>query len=578
MYRLTRPLIGATAILFAATPAIAQQPTAARDTAPVIHGGPWVVRAERPPSPTALTLVTSESVDRRRTRQLRSGVRTGESLMLRSASSLTSTPLWDFATLYVPDHHGWRAAGINPQILLVSNSAIPFSQNYGSLWAGKGVSSRTMLGANFGLGAFTLILAPEVLVSANANWPLRQDYYQPAIPKDRAGGGYVLPYYIGQFSIDQPMRFGSHPIQKVDPGQSTLMVSGRRFAFGVSSESEWWGPGLRNAIVLSNNAPGFPHLFARTARPLATRFGALEVRWLVGGLTESKYFDTVSTNNTRSIASFAANIQTKWDPNLSIGFARSVYANAKGWNRIPLRWLDVFSSNRTAPKNAPVNSTEIPGGRDQLYSIFARWVFPQDGVEVYTEWARTELPRSIKDFLVAPNHTQGYTLGLQWLGPEWRTGNFRIQGEITQLEQSATYRDRPVSSWYTSRRVIQGYTNQGEVLGASIGPGASSQFLATDYVRPSWRLGAFAGRIRWNEDVHDTFGFPAYVSYCNHDVTIYPGVRAAHSGGWGQLSAEFALQNRLNAFFQNGGGCPNNGRRLDIRNNTLSVSFSPFAR
>jgi UDP-N-acetylglucosamine 2-epimerase len=31
---------------------------------------------------------------------------------------------------------------------------------------------------------------------------------------------------------------------------------------------------------------------------------------------------------------------------------------------------------------------------------------------------------------------------------------------------------------YTSPRVIHGYTNRGEVIGASIGPGASSQWLA----------------------------------------------------------------------------------------------------
>lgn len=540
--------------VIAAAPVSAQVAVPPRDT---LHG-------------TDLVTVNAERVDAKRTGQLRSGVERGQSLMLRSASTLTP-PLG-------AGEKGWHASGIDPQFLMVSNSALPFSQNTGSMWAGKGVSTKTLLGARFENSRIKLILAPELIFSANANWPLRHDFYAPPLPKDRAGGGYVLPYYIGQFSIDQPMRFGSHPIRKVDPGQSTLVVSGNRFSVGVSSESEWWGPGIRNAIVLSNNAPGFPHLFVRTARPLSTKFGALEMRWLVGGLRESKYFDTVSTNNTRSIASFAANIQTAWDPNLSFGFARSVFATADGWGKIPLRWFDIFSNDQSVDAKAPANSSQTPGGKDQLYSLFGRWVFPSDGLEVYAEWARTALPSSIKEFLVAPNNTQGYTIGLQWLGPEWRAGNFRLQGEATQLEQSATFRDHPLGSWYTSRRVIQGYTNDGEVLGASIGPGASSQFVAADYLRRGWRIGAYAGRIRWNEDVHDTFGFPAYVSYCNHDVSIYPGVRAARSGPLGAISADLALQNRLNAFFQNGGGCPNNGSRLDIRNTSLTVTFSPFAR
>jgi hypothetical protein len=339
---------------------------------------------------------------------------------------------------------------------------------------------------------------------------------------------------------------------------------------GLSNENEWWGPGIRNAIVLSNNAPGFPHLFIRTAHPIATRLGSLEVRWLVGGLTESEYFDTVSTNNLRSLAALAATLQTGWDPNLSFGVARSVYGTTTGWGQVAGRIFDVFgrtSRNLLAPTRTQ---------RDQLFSLFSRWVFPQDGVEVYAEWARTLRP-NLRDLIVAPNHSQAYTLGLQWRGASWRDGFFRLQSEVTQMEQSATFRDEPLGSWYTSTRVIQGYTNRGEVLGASIGPGASSQWLATDYVKPGWRLGAFVGRIRWNQDVHNNYGLPIYAGYCNQDVTIEPGVRGAKYGRFGSLSAELSFQDRLTPFFQNGGGCPNNGKRLDIKNNSLSITFAPFA-
>jgi hypothetical protein len=126
--------------------------------------------------------------------------------------------------------------------------------------------------------------------------------------------------------------------------------------------------------------------------------------------------------------------------------------------------------------------------------------------------------------------------------------------------------------------VIQGYTNKGQVLGASIGPGASSQWLAVDYLGPGWRVGGYFGRIRWNQDVHNHAGFPIYVGYCNHDVSLYPGVRGARQGRFGSISADLSLQNRFTPFFQNGGGCHNNGKRLDIRNNSLSITFEPFSR
>jgi hypothetical protein len=296
------------------------------------------------------------------------------------------------------------------------------------------------------------------------------------------------------------------------------------------------------------------------------------MRWLVGGLTESAYFDTISTNNTRSLAAIAATLQTRWDPNLSVGVARSVYGTTTGWGQVPWRLFDVFA--RTHRDVVDTSRTQ----RDQLFSLFGRWVFPADGVEIYGEWGRTQLRPNLRDFLIAPNHTQAYTLGLQWRGGSWRDGSFRLQSEITQLEQSATFRDGPVGSWYTSTRVIQGYTNKGQVLGASIGPGASSQWLAVDYLGPGWRVGGYFGRIRWNQDVHNHAGFPIYVGYCNHDVSLYPGVRGARQGRFGSISADLSLQNRFTPFFQNGGGCPNNGKRLDIRNNSLSITFEPFSR
>lgn len=527
-----------------------------------------------------LVLVTSERVDALRLRQLSDGPGEAPSLLLRSASSLTPR--------VTNGAGGWALSPLLPQTLIVSNSELPFSQNYGSLWGGKGVSSRVSFGAKLEGGRIRLIVAPELVTMENSDWPLRrypynQEFNTPAVPPEHSGGGYVFPFYYPTFPIDQPMRFGDQRIRRLDAGQSSLLLSFGRFEAGVSNEHEWWGPGIRNAIVLSNNAPGFPHLLFRTARPLNTRFGKVEARWLVGGLTESKYFDTISTNNVRSLASIGATIAAAWDPNLTIGVARSVYATSRGWGPIPLRWFDVFARTHAGRGDkgtgGPVTDTVYStGGRDQLVSLFGRWVFPSSGFELYGELARKELRPSIRHILVAPNHSQAYTLGFQFARPAWRAGTFRLQAELTQMESAPSPTDAPSGSWYTSRRVIQGYTNRGEILGAAIGPGASSQWLALDYISSWWRFGGFAGRIRWNEDVHAATPWPVHVFYCNHDVTVYPGARAATWGRIGTITVDYSLQNRLNAFFQNDGGCPNFGQRLDLRNNNLSITFTPLSR
>ena len=50
---------------------------------------------------------------------------------------------------------------------------------------------------------------------------------------------------------------------------------------------------------------------------------------------------------------------------------------------------------------------------DQILSLFGRWVLPESGFEVYFEWARDDHSWEIRDFLLEPEYSQAYTLGLQ---------------------------------------------------------------------------------------------------------------------------------------------------------------------
>ena len=509
----------------------------------------------------AFVEVNGSAVEAVRDEQLVGRDRVAPNLLLRSASSLTPSSL--------ENARPFSFRLIEPHLTLVSNSAMPFSQNRGSLWAGKGTNLLALMGFRAEWSRVRLIVAPEFAYSPNSDWNLRENYFAPPVPVDRSE--FTFAYYTGRFTIDQPMRYGTRQIQSLMPGQSTLLVRAGLTEIGASTENEWWGPGVRNAIVISDNANGLPHLFVRSGSPIQTRAGALDFRWLVGQLEESEFFDTLETNQFRSLSLLGATLRTRWDPNLTLGFAHAVFATASSRNEFASRWLDVLTN--------PSKHDSTVGGRkkDQILSLFFRRVFPDDGLELYGEWARNEAPSSLRDFFVAPNHSQGYTLGAVWRSSP-SMAFWRMQAELTQLEQSATFRNRSVSSWYTSENVPQGYTHRGQILGASIGPGASTQFVGADYVRKAWEAGGYLGRIRWNEDVHTNFGFPAYVSYCNHDLSVFPGVRGKLRGRIGTFSADLTLQNRLNAFFQNAGGCPNNGRRLDIRNQTLTIRYTPFAQ
>ncbi|MDQ2891388.1 MAG: capsule assembly Wzi family protein [Gemmatimonadota bacterium] len=470
---------------------------------------------------------------------------------------------------------------LRPDLRIVANAALPYSANDGGMWAARGVSERITAGGSLTLGGLRVVLAPELWATSNADYnriTQKGGYYypQPLIPESRYGNGYASEWYVQPFSADLPWRFGKKPLQKLVPGQSGAWYDTGPVQFGATTENMWWGPGIRNAIIMSDNAAGIPRLELRTSHPINTRIGAFEGHWLVGALSESQYFDTTKANDVRSLAAAAVTWRPVFQPTLTLGVSRAVYATATGYSQVLGRWFDVFANTGQPANHAATDSSLTPGGRDQLFSLFARWVFPDDGFETYAEWARQELPVSLHDFVVDPTHSHGYTLGLQYRRPgPLDQPTFTVQGEVTTLEQSGDFKNRPVGVFYTSRRVIQGYTQLGLPIGASFGPGGSSQWLAVDRVWARGQFGVTFNRTRWNEDVRSTYTWPAYLGYCNHDVSLIPGVRGGHVVGGGYISASMTFEKRLNYNFQNVSGCTGSAR-VDVSNPSLSISFSPF--
>ncbi len=520
---------------------------------------------------------TSDVSDRVRLAQLAGDTSQIDGYLLRSPSQSVFA-----SSLESKAHSGLTHRWLAAQIYTVTNTAVPFSLNDGALWAGRGVSARVTGGLVATSGRFRAVVAPELWIASNARFDFNRDrtkFFTPAPPEARYGDGFANPWYVQPYSADVPWRYGSSGIGRLVPGQSGVWYDSGPIAFGATTENMWWGPGIQNAIVMSDNAAGVPRLELKTSRPWRTRAGNFEARWFVGALSESQYFDTTSDNDVRSLAAAAVTWRPAFQPSLTLGVTRAVYATASGYGAVPFRWLDVFANTGHPADRAASDSSLYPGGRDQLLSLFGRWIFPSDGFEVYTEWARQELPKSLHDFIISPSQSHGYTLGLQYRKPApVSIATFRLQAEITTLEQSPTFKNRPVGVFYTSRRVIQGYTQLGQPIGAAIGPGASSQWLALDRVGPRGAVGVTLNRIRWNEDVRSTYNYPGYVGYCNHDVSIMPGVRAGRTLAGGYLSGEVVAGTRYNEFFQNQSGCPTGGpSKVDVHNTSVSLSFTPFA-
>jgi hypothetical protein len=430
----------------------------------------------------------------------------------------------------------WR--WLRPRLESTWNSDIPYSMNDGAPWAGRGLTFLLGGGVAGSMGSARFIVSPEI-------WRTQNTTFAVLPGRDSLRSGFASPFFDGRMSLDLPVRFGYRPTTAVGLGESSVWWVTRRVQFGISSESQWWGPGVRNALVLSNHAGGFPHAFVSPAKPITTRFGHVQGKWIVGALGESRFFDTRTDNDLRSLSGAIITFTPATDSGLVVGLARVVYSRLNDVTSLPLRAFDVIL-RRGGHDDVPPASH---AASEQITALFGRWVMPHTGAEVYGEWGRLLLPASIRAFLLAPQFTQGYTIGTQWLPVADARSRLRVQLELTNLEQSPTSRDGDTISFYASGVVQHGYTHRGQVLGAAIGPGSSSQWLAVDLLRDAWSAGVYAGRIRWNTDAY--YLQPTSVTPSSYDVSLLAGFRSDLTFGRSAVAVEATWQDRLNFLFQN---------------------------
>ena len=436
-----------------------------------------------------------------------------------------------------------RGAHLAPlELTSAFNSRFPTGQNDGALWQGRGLSAALSAGGAYFASGLMVQLRPTVTWSANADFPLAP----LAPPSDNSR--FANPYHTGLNGarIDLPQRFGDQAYTQVEPGQSEISFRRGGVLLGVSSTSLWWGPGIRNAIVMSNNAAGVPHAFLGTGKAINVGFARLESRIIWGRLRESGFFDTVSTNDTRLLTGLVVALEPSFLPGLTLGGTRVFY---EYWpKKLGLEHLLRVFTGVTKRGFATPDNPQGSDRADQILSLFGRWAFPHSGFEAYFEWARNDHNWDIRDFLLEPEHSQAYTLGFQKANRLQGGRIFRLQGELTHLERSATRQVRGTPTYYSHALVRHGYTQHGQVLGAGIGPGGDSQYLGGDLFTHWGRIGGFIGR-----QVHDNDAYYALtgdtISFGQHYVETQAGARVYAWRGPVELGAELVVSRHMNRYY-----------------------------
>jgi len=386
------------------------------------------------------------------------------------------------------------------------NSTYPSGGNDGLLWAGRGVSSLATGGVAVRAGPLSAALAPEVA------W--QQNRWFRTTPTGLPGDAQFSSPWYGA-GLDQPQRFGAGPFSSAGLGQSFVRLDAGGVALGLSTANRWWGPGFRNALLLTNEAQGFPHAFLGTSRPVDVWLGRLEALAFWGRLDRSRY--AVGPSGHPWITGLALGFEPRWVPGLTVGAGR-VFVES----------LQSLQDDAYLTVLEGVLKSQVRGGdnpRDnQVASLWFRWAMPEAGFELHGEWGRDDFPISVAGLLREPDRTSGYVAGFQKL---FRLGGpraVRVQAEVARL-----YEARPLDAfgglpvWYTHLEDL-GYSHRGQLLGASVGPGGASQFLAVDLFTASGRLGGWIERTARNEEAYWAVARPADPTV-EHDAELTVGFR-----------------------------------------------------
>jgi hypothetical protein len=211
-------------------------------------------------------------------------------------------------------------------------------------------------------------------------------------------------------------------------------------------------------------------------------------------------------------------------------------------------YFAVFTGLRKETLSTPQNPTG-DDEHDQLLSLFARWVFPNDGFEVYGEWARNDHSGKASDFFLEPEHSQGYTFGFQKALRLAGNRILAVRTELTHLERSTTFQVRATPTYYAHSIVTQGYTHKGQIIGAGIGPGGNSQHLGADLYATWGKAGVYLEREVHDNDAYYEWAAANNATYCCHNVSFHLGGNALFFVGAFDLGGGFIVTREFNRYF-----------------------------
>ena len=300
------------------------------------------------------------------------------------------------------------------------NSGAPNLENTSDRWIGKGVSFFTSANITYNSDFIFASVEPYYFISQN------DDYNEPQ--------------RIPQFShLNDNRPHVKSPYTSAGIREAQVYLNFNGFGGGFSNANMWWGPGVHSSLMMTNNTTGFGHLMLGTITEQRYKNWGFIGRYILskfGKKSESEPY----------YSGFVVNATYYSIPTITVGFARAFLSGGKNSNYnislleaalLPFEIVKIEKSD---------NQKDIPNPVDQTYTGYINLRFPKSGLVVFLEYGRIAAPKSMKDFLLHPDHSRAYIFGVRKYGL-FNNLNLMFGFEYANLIQTAFWQLRDTPDW-----------------------------------------------------------------------------------------------------------------------------------
>lgn len=351
------------------------------------------------------------------------------------------------------------------------NTDHPYGWNDGAMSYSKGYQMQVSAGIFASFGNLKVQLRPEFVKTAS-----------------------------GQYETNQSWGLVTNGLSKILPGQSSIRYDLNKISLSASTQNLWWGPGISNSMLMSNNAPGFFHYSIASNRPLKTFLGNFQFQIISATLKQDssqgyenrnlKKLNLQNRNRTYNALTFT--FQPVIMKNITFGLTRAFQNlaenNISGF--VP-KYLPVLGSFFGSAYNDTIN-------RDQILSFNTRWVFPKNHAEVYFEFGYNDAKDNFRDLMLDMSHSSGYVFGFKKLAYLNNIDYLDFGAEVIRMAQTPSYLMRNAGNFYEHGRITEGYTHKNQILGAASGFGNNMQTVNLSFNRGWNKYGLIFNHIVQN--------------------------------------------------------------------------------